>query len=170
MSFSILGQLFGLVNPEPRFEPSTAPPVVDPRVAALHPPTYYLKLAAQLRIRFEVSLRAIMYRYRVCEVEAYSSVILRKANRKGMRDGDVKDPVRDAFRMVIEEIVAEADSILDEEEVLPTMPGLEPRQALAVAAYLATYDSRYDYLFEDDAISQSSLGDADDADADLAPM
>lgn len=55
----------------------------------------------------------------------------------------------------------------------PTMPGLEPRQALAVAAYLVTYDSRYDYLFDDDAISQSSLGgeaDDADADADIAPM
>lgn len=61
-----------------------------------------------------------MYRYRVCEVEAYSSVILRKASRKGMRDGDVKDPVRDATRTIFEETSLEADSILEEEDVLPT--------------------------------------------------
>lgn len=45
----------------------------------------------------------LLLRYRLAEAEAFCGVILRNASRHKVKDHDLKDPVSDAFRAIIEE-------------------------------------------------------------------
>lgn len=106
VSDKILGKLFRIVNPEPVYREVRQADIergFDIILGQVRIPTEVLAIVAKVKAVYDMEIWSLLLRYRLAEAEAFCGVILRNASRHKVKDHDLKDPVSDAFRAIIEE-------------------------------------------------------------------
>lgn len=78
-----------------------------------------------------------MMRYRITEAEVVAGVILRNPQRRGGRDGDMKEAVEHNYRALREVVFDHARAWLEGKKFKASI--LQPLQMYAIAAYQVTY-------------------------------
>jgi RNA-dependent RNA polymerase len=172
VSNKILGTLFRIVDPEPAYKELRQDEIeraLDLKLGQVQVPSEILKLVAHAKAtHYDMEIWALLLRYRPAEAEAFSGVVLRNASRYKEKDYDLKDPVTDAFRAIVEDTKAEilgrhdgmtqSDPIEQDETVeCPTLGcTLSTRNLIAIACYQVAYLNEYQPLV------QEMLEDPDD--------
>jgi RNA-dependent RNA polymerase len=159
-SKKVLGKLFHIVDPEPIFEELSQQEVeggVDYLLTKPTIPLPILKIVAKAKVAYDTEVWQLLLRYRLSEAEAFSGVVLKNLKRRKIKDHDLKDPVKEAFKIIVEEA---KQSILREYErevgprrraynSAPLGGKITSNQMLAVAVYQVTYYSAHQHLTED---------------------
>lgn len=150
---SILGDLFrhgATVEPKGKFHPKTRDDVnagsMDPRLSTIQVPKAVLKLALTLKLRYDMTITYLLLRYQLTEMEILSGLALRNVKRKRIRDNDLKEPLRDAYKELVRSTTELAEAAMAGMQLPST--GSSALQLFAVAAYQVTYDHKYDELLE----------------------
>lgn len=108
VSHKILGKLFRIVDPEPAFKELRQREMersLHIQLCQVQVPSEILELVAYAKgAYYDLEIWALLLRYRIAQAEAFCGVVLRNANRFTAKDHDLKDPVTDAFRAIVEDI------------------------------------------------------------------
>lgn len=105
-------------------------------------PSEILKLVASAKgPHYDMEIWALLLRYRLAEAEALCGVVLRNASRYKTKDHDLKDPVTDAFRAIVEDTKSE---ILGRYAEMASTPsdGTDPEATFECAALGCKLSSR----------------------------
>lgn len=160
-SNKILGQLFRIVDPEPSFRETSQQDItksLDTTLCNISIPTPLLELVARTKVAYDIDLWYLLLRYRLAEAEAFCGIVLRNAKRHKPKDHDLKEPVTQAFSLIVEEARQEILSeyaVFYEPESTYEVPGvgkrLSSRNMIAIACYQVAYLDKYRHLTDDAA-------------------
>lgn len=160
-SEKILGQLFRIVDPEPTFKETRQEDIaksLDTILSKVSVPYELLELVARTKIAYDIEMWGLCLRYRLAEAEAFCGIVLRNAKRHKPKDHDLKEPVTQAFSLIVEEarqeILSEYAVLNDPEhtfEVPAVGKKLTARNMIAIACYQVAYLDKYRHLTDDAA-------------------
>ena len=159
-SQKVLGKLFRIVDPEPTFEELTQEEIeqgVDYLLTKPTIPLPILRIVAKAKVAYDTEVWQLLLRYRLSEAEAFSGIVLKNLKRRKIKDHDLKDPVKEAFEIIVKEA---KQSILREFErevgtrrraynSVPLGGKITSTQMLAVAVYQVTYYHAHQHLTDD---------------------
>ncbi|KAJ9096569.1 hypothetical protein QFC19_007101 [Naganishia cerealis] len=159
-SEKILGKLFRIVDPEPVFEELSQSEVDEGIDYLLTKPTIplsILKIVAKAKVAYDTEVWQLLIRYRLSEAEAFSGIVLKNLKRRKIKDHDLKDPVKDAFQIIVEEAkqsileayTAEVGNQRRSYNSAPLGGKISSNQMLAVAVYQVAYYSRHQHLTDE---------------------
>jgi RNA-dependent RNA polymerase len=159
-SEKVLGKLFRIVDPEPVFEELTQTEVDEGIDYLLTKPTIplsILKIVAKAKVAYDTEVWQLLLRYRLSEAEAFSGIVLKNLKRRRIKDHDLKDPVKDAFQIIVEEAkqsifdayTAEVGDQRRSYNSAPLGGKISSNQMLAVAVYQVAYYSRHQHLTDE---------------------
>ncbi|KAH8823568.1 RNA dependent RNA polymerase-domain-containing protein [Flagelloscypha sp. PMI_526] len=136
-SEKVLGDLFRLIEPPPKFVPSSDAHVMDSRLqlVAMSVPFKYMRQAGKLKHTYDIELEGYMRRYQMCEAELWAGVNVngdRKKRRE--RDSAARGPVKEAMEVLRKTWRKQARSFVDAQRDAKGM------RYWALAAYRVTHD------------------------------
>lgn len=158
-SEKILGKLFRIVDPEPAFREVRQVDIersIDVNLGQVQISSEVLELVAQVKAVYDMEIWALLLRYRLAEAEAFCGVILRNASRYKIKDHDLKDPVSDAFRAIVEEakyeLLARYAEMFHPEGTVhsPVLDcKLTAKSLIAIACYQVAYMGDHQHLMQE---------------------
>lgn len=107
-------------------------------------------------------LTRLSYSYRVYEPEIPSGIAIRNKRRKGVRDQNLNEPLREAYNILVNNVRETAQKIVNDFEFKTT---LTPMQVVARHCYALTYEEVHVRQWEQ-ALAEGKFGEKPEDDED----
>ncbi|KAH8087828.1 hypothetical protein BXZ70DRAFT_535849 [Cristinia sonorae] len=140
-----LGQMFRLIEEEPKFNQTSKEGWFDTRLRGFNVPEAYgnyLATAVLYKAQYEFELTGILRRYSISEAECVVGLLLRSPDTrlKVEKDYDLRVALREAYKELVSGEKERAQTFIEEN---PIEGDERDEQMWALAAYKVTYDQQY---------------------------